>query len=666
MRRAYAADFGAGNTCLYTTKPNVSLREATPLNTPGGEPSGYALDNRGGVSLGLGLYSLTFSKLEQIERFHINLKAQPTEENREELIYYFRSWLEKMERDYPEQFRGVDQKYWFIGCPTGVEWKKKETQDFYKGIFEEAGFENAYIVPESNAALAFYQKTDHILDDYSADTKLVLIDQGAYSLDVTRYSGGEITSYGGYLGASLVERMLIHVILYSDEESIRLRKRMINLPATVEEARALYEQEGANGKFYTYLLLQARKLKEEYFSAIKSNTLVKTADVTRTLDFAVDDDPLNLFVNPKMMEMILEKMSVRQVLGAEFDTLAPEVRREIGDKTWMETFCTFLDRVDQAFPDLRENDHTIIMMTGGGSLMDCVVDAVRTHYRQASVHCDPEAIAAIGKGLAYWAPDKILAMDFENAFWSFINKKQQNEDGDSTNIVFQKLSTVFAECTAQLTKDIIEEENNAVMYGIGQWRVYNCDRDSIPHKIEQHMRDWVQNTGMPSFVSNIDRHISNLKTELNVEFNQETAVFQIDQFELLKEEDPVFLSNSKMMLPRMFDVIVDCIAGYYNKNKNWSEFPNDKKKLFSDIRDDFYNTIINRLHTWLDNEKGGTIEWCRSAFGEMEFEIGNDFKCTLWAYFCMEGCTDMLNLMKKHVKEILGKLVLEEYLEDGE
>ena len=661
MRKAFAADFGAGNTCLYCAKPDALVREASPLNTPGGEPSGYVKKKSGEIVLGLGLYGLQYHHLDQFESFRINLKALPTEESRKELTYYFHCWLEKMRKDYPEEFKNVDELYWFIGCPTGEDWKKKETQELYRSIFEVAGFENVHIVPESNAALAFYQQSQRILDDYSENTKLLLIDQGAYSVDATNYSEGKVTSYGGYLGASLIERMIVHTVLFTDEEKIRLKKRMINLPGTIEKARELYRQEGCRGQFYTYLLLQARKLKEEYFTAQQDNTLVANADIVRTLDFNVEDDPLSLFVNPVIMKSILEEIPVRDALKEEFDTLPKDVREEIGNKTWMQAFHDFLDCVDKKYPGLGKGENTIIMLTGGGSLMPCVADAVRAHYKKASVYCDKEAVSAIGKGMAYWAPDKIKALDFERAFVAFTERETVNEEGDIVNSINKRLADSFLECVAQFAKDLVEEECNAVKYGIEQWYNYNCDSVNIPQKIQWYLKDWCKKKGMPSFIANINQHIAQLKTELNSEFQDTAKSFGVEEFELLAKDDAVFLSNSRSVMPIIFDSIVKLIVDHYNGNEIWTGFPNSKKGLFSNPRRDFFTAGTDVLNQWLHAETDSTVSMIIQSF--FELIILDEQQLTFLQVFMLEGRIDLDNLMEKHIKEILGKLVLEEYID---
>ena len=77
-KRAFAADFGAGNTCIYFIDPYATVRACTALTDPHGEPSGYAIHENGDVPLGRGLYGLHYSDLAHIKEFHINLKCVPT------------------------------------------------------------------------------------------------------------------------------------------------------------------------------------------------------------------------------------------------------------------------------------------------------------------------------------------------------------------------------------------------------------------------------------------------------------------------------------------------------------------------------------------------------------------------------------------------------------
>jgi len=667
-RRVFVGDFGAGNTCLYVVNPDAEIPAPTELNDPNGEPSGYALYKNGNVSLGFGLYKIPFENLSEIDHFHINLKAQPSRENRAELVRYFRNWLDKLKHERAQEFDNIDEAYWFIGSPTGGQWKEASTRQLYKSIFEEAGFENVFIIPESNAALAYYQKKDKILDMRSSQTKLLLIDQGAYSLDATYYYGGEVTSFGSYLGASIIERMMLHVILYTDEEKIRLKKQMHNLPQVTEYVRGVYEQEGPAGKLYTYLLLKARQLKESYFTSQRQGTLKDSRDYTlgAEMEDCLEGEDFVLFINKALMDRILYEYSVKNVLGKEFYALAPEVQSELGNQTWMQAFRRYLDQLTEHYPVLKNGNDVIIMLTGGGSQMQCIAGAVQEKFPQASIHDDFKAVSAIGKGMAYWAPDKINALDFENAFEQFVNAEEVDEDGDTLNCVNQKLSMAFVASISPLMQNIVAEEYEAVKYGIEQWREYKCNSAEIPAKIEQHFRDWCRDSGIPSFQSEIQEQLKSLKADLNNNFNSVLDEFSIPREDILKQDDHVFLSDTTRMLPLVFDCIVEVIVNHYKKLDVWATFENGKKRIFSDARSDFYNSLVETLNEWLDKETDSTFDLCKNAFTDVEFELSDDFKCTLIYLFIIEGRIDLTNLMKKHVKEILGKLVLEEYLDDTE
>ena len=356
MRKAYIADFGAGNTCLYSVVLDTGIADPVPLTDIDGEPSGYAVDKRGNILLGRGLYKLGWDDLSRIDKFHINIKAIPNETNAAEMTEYFRMWFQKVKREHPEEFEDVDEQYWLIGCPTGDEWKSKETREKYKIIFEKAGFENILVIPESNAALAFYQKTQGALEGVDENAGLILLDQGAYSLDATYFGNGEIRSVGSYLGAGLVEQLMIHTILYDLESEYRQGKWEHNSEEVLEYARRLYEKEGEQGgKFRTFLLLGARELKEDYFKRLRNGSLKSTSDLTTEIHLSDEVRPLRLFTNRKMMEDILNRRSVRSILRSRYDALHEEVKKELEkdgqECTWTQAFENFLEKVDKMFPD---------------------------------------------------------------------------------------------------------------------------------------------------------------------------------------------------------------------------------------------------------------------------------------------------------------------------
>lgn len=668
MKIVYVGDFGAGNTCLYCVVPSAEKPDPEALNDANGEPSGYAFDRNGDILLGMGLYGLDYDQLSNIKKFRINLKSQPTAETKDELIFYFRSWLDKMKKDHPSRFIDADDSCWLIGCPTGNDWKKAETIELYRNIFEQADFGKVYIVPESNAALAYYQQTQGVLDDYDkGNTSLLLLDQGAYSLDATVY-GGALSSFGSYLGASIIERMMLRMVLYGKEEENRVNKNIHNLPDVLTEVRRIYENEGSDGKMHTYLLLKARELKEDFFSQERLGKLNRKWDIVgNTYYVSEQGNEFHLFINDRMMHKILYELSVKDALGTEFSALAPEVRQELGNLCWIDAFNQFLLKLDSHFPLLSGTGKKLkIMLTGGGSLMKCVAEAVAAHYPEANVFDSSKAISAIGMGMAYWAPDKIRAEEFSDAFEEFTNRTIVDDDGDTVNVISHELLQVIGECVSNMAVAMRDQEANVVASCIVRWRDdYSIPSSRIPGDIDKFMREWCVQTGIPEFEKEIDEHIEQLKEKLNLAFNQVLDKFGIDREKLLKPDDQIFLSNTKQVLPAVFSSMIDIITDHYKGNEIWSKFPTQKKGLFSNPRVDFCNGVAENLSEWIKNEVSSTVDLCFKFITESKFNI-SDNEYSLLQIFQIEALIDLQNLMKKRKKEILGRLVLEEYLDDDD
>lgn len=664
MKKAYIADFGAGNTCLYSVDLDAVIHDPTPLTDPNGEPSGYIRGKNGKVRVGNALRGIGYEDLERYEKYRINLKAKPTAENQEELILYFRSWLEKITAERACEFDGVDEPCWFIGIPTGDEWKAPETRAIYHDIFTQAGYKNVTLVPESNAALAYFQKTHNILDGYdSQKSALLLLDQGAYSLDATVYGENGLTSMGSYLGASLIERMLLRVILYGEEEKNRQSKSIHNMPDALKEAQELYER--ADGQFKTYLLLHARLLKEDYFIQERGHMLQKGWDVVRPAYFASQKGyPLSLFVNEKMMKSILCERSVRALLGSEFAALPAEVQTELGNQTWMQAFESFLTKLAKTYPQFADHTrHLRVMLTGGGSGMKCIAEAVRKAFPKAIVYDDPKAITAIGMGMAYWAPDKVNANHFEEVFVSFLTKTEIDNDGDEVLVISSLIEKHILECIFDMMQKFSEEEVDAVKDSFAAWRSYQCSSREIPRKIKEHFNAWLKNTGTPEFEKNIDSCIADLKKELNTRFEETLKQNGMEPEILLSQDDQVFLSDSKSILQVVLSLAVNEVTDYYEKLELWTKFPDEKKRLFSDPRAQFASAVADHLAEWLKKQIDGTLEMYASIFTELEIPYMGEER-SFFACFKTEAFYDLLKQMQKRKQEILGNLVLEEYQED--
>lgn len=705
MKKVYAADFGAGNTCIYSIVPDAENPKPAPLNDPKGEFSGYAEMENGDVWLGMQLRGLFYHNLLQIERLHINLKALPTDENEEELIYYFGKWLNKLKEHRPQEFRDVTEAYWMIGCPTGKEWKKKKIRERYKRIFEQAGYENVIIVPESNAALAYYQIDKNVLDEHKKSDGLVLIDQGAYSLDATVYNdvdNSEIESFGSYLGASLIERIMVRLAIYGNEQKLRLQRRIINGPSQIARARTLYESEDGE-KYRMLLLLKARELKETFFKRQREKTLEPEKDTKQEVVIGDDeDDVFTLFINEKMMRNILYNFPVRAVLDpnfpgfsnlstdirerlegisdAKFDEFSdlssksPETWKDIGDLTWIGAFQNFLNEFDKKFDEgftrILDTGGTLrIMLTGGGSFMPCIKEEVQNHYPGALIYDDLEAVSAIGRGMAAWAPKKIEAMKFEEAFVDFMNRA--SPDGKDS-VISSMIAESIYKCIGTMIQKLEEAEEEALVNGMKAWLDYKCSSFNIPFVMKKDLNEWKGKTGIHDFLRDIEKEISDVKKKLNREFNESLINHSLERTELLKQDDAVFLSKTKDMLEIMFNLLIEVIAECYEtediKKTIWSQFPNPSKgilgNIFSDERRDFFVSNGASLTEWVKDMINSHHDVLAELICEKPIITKEDEEYSWFHCFYIEGVMNLCNLMEQRVKNILGKLVLEEKLED--
>ena len=139
-----------------------------------------------------------------------------------------------------------------------------------------------------------------------------------------------------------------------------------------------------------------------------------------------------------------------------------------GNLTWMGTLRKFLGELGKEYKVADEGADAVIMLTGGGSLMKCVAEEVKKFFPKATIHHDPEAISAIGQGIAYWAPDKIKAILFEKKY------REDFLEKNNRNFIAEKFDRAFKECVADIAEALTEEEENALNFGIEQWKTYKC------------------------------------------------------------------------------------------------------------------------------------------------------------------------------------------------
>ena len=246
----------------------------------------------------------------------------------------------------------------------------------------------------------------------------------------------------------------------------------------------------------------------------------------------------------------------------------------------------------------------------------------------------------------------------------FLNRQKIDEnDLNEVNIIQEKLINVFYECGQQMANEIVTEEVDAVTYGLIQWRDYKCESSDIPKKIEAHIQKWSCSEGIPNYNKNIQERITALKEDLNKEYNQVMKKFEINEKNIFPKDDNIFLSECSRLMPEIVNEVIDNIVSYYQKHDFWNNLPNNKKGIINNPRKKIIEDNSNLLTEWIENETNGTINMMNHVFYEIEYPVGDE-ELTFAQLFLLEGYSDLNGIMKKREKEILGKLVLEEYLDE--
>lgn len=662
--RLFALDYGRGTMAGFWTDLEAKDRDPKALMDPYGEPSGFAVIDDGSTRVGNRMYRIGGRDYPHVMRIHVNVKGLP--DGKDELqIEYARAWREQFLREKPELF-GEDgaEERWIIGCPTG--WRDPKTIDAYKRIFEQAGFRNVVIVRESNAAMMWAEQTYAFMKDMDPEAGVLCLDFGAYSADATwvrhgkekggKTKGGTVTSYGGYVGASLVERM---IVLENFKDACRNDDRAYNSAETMAAVKAEYEK--PDGKFRSYLLNSARRLKEDYYKALAEGADFSMTDDFVKVDLNFGDDArkrfgalsFGLYFNDRMARAILVDRSVREVLGEEFDTLPEEVRRELGDKSWREALCDFLRRTlatCPAFAKLAQAEKAdrkaVLILTGGASLMPLVREVVGEVMPNAQVYADKTPMSTIARGLDMFGPDKLKALAFDEKLGRLLVSDAAFKNGqhlswrEVLDFVEDLQKTIASEkeirpeevkrINAQI--DVIKDSKlndivgnaaekfggsmiasaavmmvNCIVDAVNEWRDRKCNSDQIVPRARAAFKAWFEGKMLTEFAENTEATKKFIIDELNALFEpllkQYTELKGEKMFATCEIKLPSidsFLKEWKTFFP-MLDEMIATEDEIYRKFENpgfWGE-------TFSTSRQDILNANADALNArnkkWRDD-----------------------------------------------------------------
>ena len=666
MKRIFGLDYGRGTMAGFYVDEGAEVLDPHAIMDSHGEPSGFAVMDAGTTRLGLQMYNIPGRDYGRIKEFHVNVKELPHGNERDDAmqIQYARAWRERIMEKTPQFFNDGYEEYWFIGCPTG--WRSKKTIDDYAKIFTAAGFKNVVIVPESNAAMMHAEKAYGFVKDVDEKVGVLCIDLGAYSADSTYVRPGKsVVSYGGYVGASLIEKMIV-------TENLNDEHRTADRPYVSSEVlKAIREEYRESEKFRTYVLIAARKLKEQYYTALAEGN--DFSDIDCTVVVQLDEDMKNrlgvklftIYVNDRMTKSIIHDRSVRSVLGEEFDDLAVEVRKELEDRSWGAGLKSFLQKTLEMCPDFAVaaqagGSHACLIVTGGASLMSFVQDIISEVMPNVTLYKDPDPMSTIAKGLVFFGPEKLKAMAFDKEFERLLT---QDENGNpikedaSNSVLNERLSRSHDELGLEFIADTVIKMVDSIVDAANGWANRQFDSDQIASQAYQAFASWFEGDMVKEYNQ---KHVPNCKKHIVTNVNKlfepllEAYGFKEDAKVILKESDltlkyaECFLKDWKGFLEAFKGMILE-------ENEIYSKFPNPGAfNLFSPSRKDILSSAADTL-----NERNR--KWREQCF-ETLMSYFNSPK--VYGPFKMECLAEVLVALRTKKKSKLGELIVEESFDD--
>lgn len=251
-----------------------------------------------------------------------------------------------------------------VGCPAG--WNAT-ARARYRELLMRAGLREPQVISESRAAFLYakYAKTVALDIDVLSKTALV-IDIGSSTLDFAYIVGGRETGVGTFgdiaLGGGILDEELLRLCVEQSRERDAIRR-------VFQESRS----------WYSYCEIEARRLKEEYYTRLLDDPATSVKKVVRICYDGVQK--LTLKLDGDLARQLTEK-SLNALQGRSF-TQAVQ------------------DALDHAVRLTADDPPCLVLLTGGASRMPFFRQLCREAFRDAAAVCCPEPEFSIAKGLSY-------------------------------------------------------------------------------------------------------------------------------------------------------------------------------------------------------------------------------------------------------------------------
>lgn len=261
-----------------------------------------------------------------------------------------------------------------VGCPAG--WNTA-ARTRYRDLLVRAGVDNPQVISESRAAFLYakYARTVALDVDILNESALVA-DIGSSTLDFAYIVDGRETGVGTFgetaLGGGILDAALLRRAVERSRDRSALR-------SVLSESRS----------WYSYLEIEARRLKEEYFTRLATEaapvvkkTLRVCYDGVQRLTLQIDNDEASHLIDDPLPELD----------GRAFSQAVSEALANASRLT-------------------AERPPRLLLLTGGASRMPFFREACQEAFPAAVVVSCPEPEFSIAKGLAYagWVDENLRA-----------------------------------------------------------------------------------------------------------------------------------------------------------------------------------------------------------------------------------------------------------------
>ena len=319
-------------------------------------------------------------------------------------------------------FSGDDQ--FIVGCPAG--WNAAD-RSRYHDLLLKAGVREPQVISESRAAF-LYAKYAHTvaLDLDVLNESALVVDIGSSTLDYAYIVDGRETGIGTFgetaLGGGILDAALLR-------HAVQKNKQREQIENVFRESRS----------WYSYCEIEARRIKEEYFTRLNT----ETAPVVR-----------------KQLRICYDGM---QKLTLEFNNdLAQALTTEPLEELDGHSFENAVRASLQNAVKLTANrPPRLLLLTGGASRMPFIRELCQEVFTQAVIVSCPEPEFSIAKGLAYagWVDENLTL--FRKAIQDEITKELIAE------ITAEAIPSLLPSVSRCLARLIIDE---AALPLMEQWR----------------------------------------------------------------------------------------------------------------------------------------------------------------------------------------------------